>query len=480
VIKQLYIDGRWRDGENGTFDSINPADGSVAVRVAHAGAADVDEAVAAARRALADPSWARLRPPERAGLLHAMARLTREHEDRLARAQMADNGKTYVECLSQARVAASVFQYYAAVCETFEGEVTPARGNYMSLSVYEPVGVVAAITPWNSPLTLEAQKMAPILAAGNTMVLKPSEITPAVALEYARLTELAGFPKGVFNVVEGFGETVGQALAEHPGIDMITFTGGTDTGRILAEIAGRRLIPCTMELGGKSPNIVFADADPDKAVRGAAYGIFSSGGQSCVAGSRIFVEDAIYDDFMAGLVAAAKALRIGMPEDEETQIAPMASFQHRDKVEQQVSAAASAGAQIRCGGSRPKEPRLDQGAFYVPTVIDGVDNSAEIAQREVFGPVATVLRFNNEKDLIEQANDTIYGLASGIWTRDGAKALRIAREIRAGAVWINTYKQTSIATPFGGFKQSGLAREKGIQGMRVYMEQKGIFISLEE
>jgi betaine-aldehyde dehydrogenase len=371
-------------------------------------------------------------------------------------------------------------RYYAGVCETVEAEITPQRGEYLSLSTYEPAGVVAAITPWNSPLTLEAQKFAPILAAGNTLILKPSEITPQVSLRYARLAARVGFPPGVFNVVTGLGSQVGEALVAQPGVDMVTFTGGTNTGRHVAALAAARLIPVLLELGGKSPNVVFDDAAIDHAVAGAVYGIFSSGGQSCIAGSRIFVQDAIYDRFVPRLVEAARKLRIGPPTDASTDVAPMASFPHRDRVREQVETAARDGAELLCGGAPPADSHLRTGAYFMPTVLALADNRLAIAQEEVFGPVASVLRFYEEQDLIAQANDTVYGLACGLWTADYKKALRVARRMKVGTVWINTYRQASISTPFGGCKASGVGREKGIQGMRAYMTQKSLYLGLNE
>jgi betaine-aldehyde dehydrogenase len=479
-VLPFFVGGDWRYGSGEVFESINPADGSVAAVVAKGSADDVRAAVSAARRALDDRRWRDLRTPERARLLSAFADAIENDREALAHAQMGDNGKTIAECRAQALAAAATVRYYAGVCETAEAEITPQRGEYLSLSTYEPAGVVAAITPWNSPLTLEAQKFAPILAAGNALVLKPSEITPQVSLRYAGLAERVGFPPGVFNVVTGLGAEVGEALVEHPGVDMVSFTGGTTTGRHVARLAAGRLIPILLELGGKSPNVVFDDAEIDHAVAGAVYGIFSSGGQSCIAGSRIFVQDSIYDRFVPRLVEAARKLRVGPPTDVSTDVAPMASFPHRERVRVQVQTASRDGADLLCGGAAPSDSHLQTGAYYMPTVLAVADNKLTIAQEEVFGPVACVLRFREEQDLIAQANDTVFGLACGLWTTDYKKALRVARRIRAGTVWINTYKQASISTPFGGCKASGVGREKGILGMRAYMTQKSIYLALGE
>lgn len=474
----FMIANAWTTGSGTAFDSINPADGTVAARIAGAGAADVDAAVAAARAALADPAWSRLRPHERARLLHRFADLIDRDRDTLARAQMTGNGKTLKECTAQAAEAASVFRYYAALCETAEGQVTPQRGRAMTMAVHEPMGVVAAITPWNSPLTIEAQKLAPILAAGNAVVLKPSEVTPQGALHYARIAIEAGFPAGVVNVVTGMGD-VGRALVDHPGVDLVSFTGGTVAGRHIAEAAGRRLCPVLLELGGKSPNMVFADADFDAAVKGVAGGIFGSGGQSCTAGSRVFVQAPLFDRFVAALARAAADYAPGHPLDPAAAIGPMASFAHRDAVARAVAMAVEDGATVHAGGRTPDDPALAQGAYFLPTVLSGLTNGARTCQQEIFGPVAAVLPFDDETDLIAQANDTAFGLASGVWTADSRKAWRVARAIRAGTVWINTYKEGSISTPFGGVKASGIGREKGMAGLRAYCQPKGIFWQLD-
>ncbi|MCG7391615.1 aldehyde dehydrogenase [Microvirga sp. ACRRW] len=473
-LRPFMIGNQWREGQGASFVSVNPSNGGEIERIAGAGIADVDDAVNAAREALRDPAWAALRHHERAAFLYRMADLIAANTKHLARVQMEDNGKTFSECAAQATSAAATFRYYAAGCETFESELTTQRGPSVTMTVYEPVGVVAAITPWNSPLTLEAQKLAPILAAGNTVVLKPSEVTPRIALEYARLAIEAGFPAGVLNVVTGAAD-VGRALVEHPGIDMVSFTGGTAAGRAIAAEAGKRLKPVVLELGGKSPHIVFADADLDRAPKTVADGIFSGGGQSCIAGSRVFVEASIFERFMESFTAAARGYTLGKPDEPYTRMGPMVSFNHRDQIARTVELAREEGAQILVGGELPSGGGFEQGAYYPATVIAGVTNQSRISQQEIFGPVAVVLPFENESDLIEQANDTEFGLAAGLWTSDFAKAWRVARAIQAGTVWINTYKETSISTPFGGFKQSGLGREKGLQGIRTYMEPKGLY-----
>ena len=475
--RPFLINNEWVPGGGEPFASINPSDGSEIARIGSATPADVDSAIASARAALENPTWHNLKLHERARLLYRLGDLLSENSDRIAHVQMADNGKTLKECREQVASAAATFRYYAAACETLETEITPARGNYWTMTVCEPVGVVAAITAWNSPLTLEAQKLAPILAAGNTAILKASEVAPLISLEYADLVLKAGFPPGVVNIISGGGE-VGRWLVEHPGVDMIGFTGGTKTGSAIASTAGRLLKPVVLELGGKSPNIVFADADLKGAIRGTGDGIFSGGGQSCIAGSRIFVQQNIYKEFVDGLQKFAQAYRMGPPESAETDMGPLASFSHREHVERYVEIGRNEGATLLSGGNRPRGGVFDKGAYYPATILTGIDNTARVSQEEIFGPVAVVLPFGSEDDVIQRANSSEFGLAAGIWTSDYKRAWRVARALRAGTVWINTYKQASIATPFGGLKQSGIGREKGIQGMFSYMEPKGIYWGL--
>jgi len=477
-VKPFLVGGRWRHGRGRTFDSINPAEGSVTAVVAESGPEDVDEAVHAAAAAMRNPAWRDLKAHQRGRLLYRLADYIEREADDLATLQTLDNGKPLTESRHQVAAAADTFRYYAALCETLESSVVPERGDYFAFTWHEPVGVVAAITPWNSPLTLEAQKLAPALAAGNAVVMKPSEVTPLIGLEYGRLALEAGFPAGVLNVLSGFGGTVGRPLVSHPLVDMVTFTGGTVSGREISKVAGERLIPAVVELGGKSPNVVFDDADLDEAVRGAVYAIFSNAGQSCIAGSRIFVHASIYDDFVSQFIVQTQALRVGNPFEPSTAIGPMASFQHRERVESYVTLGLKEGGELLTGGNRPTGAAFEKGAYFEPTVIALPNNSAQVAQEEIFGTVAVVLRFTDEDDLVAQANDTVFGLAAGIWTRDYKCALRVARRIRAGTIWINSYKQTAVNMPFGGFKQSGLWRECGVEGLRYYQETKSVYLSL--
>jgi len=475
-MQPMLIDGSWVDEASETLTSINPATGAVNHEVRAATAEHVDRAVKAAARAASAPAWRSLLPHQRAAILHRVSELMTANADRFARLQMIENGKVWPECAAQVKSAAAIFRYYAAVCETVGSELTPSRGPYISMSVHEPYGVVAAITPWNSPMTMEAQKVAPALAAGNAVILKPSELTPSPALELGRVALEAGLPAGVLNVLPGTGASAGAALVEHPGVKMVSFTGGTASGRRIAALAAAKLMPVSLELGGKSPHIVFADADIAQAVDAVAGGIFEGSGQSCVAGSRLFVQRSVLDRVVEGVVGAARSLRVDLPDAPGAQMGPIASFAHRERIEGMGDRARADGARVLCGGARPQEQRLTKGAFYLPTVIAGIDNQADIAQQEIFGPVLCVLPFEDEDDLVAQANDSAFGLAAGVWTRDFPRAWRVARRLEAGTIWINTYKQLSISTPFGGFKDSGLGREKGIGGMRLYQQTKGIYI----
>ncbi|SDY89622.1 aldehyde dehydrogenase (NAD+) [Saccharopolyspora shandongensis] len=376
--------------------------------------------------------------------------------------------------------AAGTFRFYAAALETTETPLPPQRGPYLTMSVPEPIGVVGAITPWNSPIASDAQKVAPALAAGNAVLLKPAEATPLVSLALARLVVEAGVPPALFSVLPGKGSVVGDAIVRHPAVGKVSFTGGTDTGRAIGRLAAAKFMPLTSELGGKSPTIVFDDADLDQAVAGILFGIFSSSGQSCIAGSRIFVPERIYAEFVERLVAGARRLRVGPGTDPASQVGPLATFAHRDRVAALVDRAREEGANVLCGGGIPDDPELARGAYYLPTLLDGLPNDARTCQEEIFGPVGVVLPFRDEEELIARANDTIFGLACGIWTRDYRRAWRVARRIDAGTVWINTYKQFSIATPFSGMKASGVGTDKGRDAILRYTRQKSLYWGLDE
>ena len=477
---QTLIGGRWRDGSGPLYSTEYPADGSVVAELHAASVADADEAVQAAEAARHRPSWAGLKPHQRALLLHRMAAGIRDRAEELAQLQRLDNGKPVSETRALVASAAGTFQYFAAACETLEDQVTPARGDYLTMSLHEPIGVVAAITPWNSPIASEAQKMAPALAAGCPVVIKPAEITPRMAIELARIGEAAGIPPGILSVLPGKGALLGDALVRHPLVKRVAFTGGTSVGLGIARLAADKLMGVSLELGGKSPTIVCADADLDHAVAGVLFGIFSSSGESCIAGSRAFVHRSVYAAFRERLLAGARALRVGDPALESTQMGPLVSGAHRESVERYVALGLAEGGQLLTGGARLAGSLYERGYYYPPTVIEGLPNGARMVQEEIFGPVLALLPWDDEAELIAQCNDNPYGLACGIWTRDYRSAWRLGAELQTGTVWVNTYKQFSSSTPFGGVKLSGTGREKGRLGILEYTTQKSYYWGLNE
>lgn len=478
-MKALFLAGHWRQGRGAVARSIFPADGSVNAEFSTASLEDVQEAVQAAHRAWQEPSWRNSLPVERARVLYKVADLIEQNVAELAALQTRDNGKPLAETRGLVMSAAATARYTAACLETLDTELTNARSReWLTMSVHEPLGVVAAITPWNSPIASEVQKLAPALAAGNAVILKPAEATSLIALELARLFEQAGLPPGLLSVLPGKGSVVGNAIVQHPLVKKISFTGGTSTGRQLAHIAAERLIGTSLELGGKSPTVVLEDADLDLAVNGVIYGIFSSSGQACIAGARLFVHANVYEAFMQRLVAKTQALRVGHPEHAATQVGPLIDEKHLSSVDAYVRRAAQEGGQIVVGGHRLTEGDLAQGNYYAPTIITGLGNRASVCQEEIFGPVLVVLPFEDEHDLLQQANDSVYGLAAGLWTENYRKAWQLARALDVGTVWINTYKKFSISTPFGGFKESGVGREKGRLSILSYMQQKSIYMGL--
>ena len=415
---QTLLAGRWRDASGPAYATEYPHDGSVVAELHAATVGDVDEAVQTAEQARLQPAWARLMPHERAGMLHRIAKGIRDQSETLAQLQRLDNGKPIKECRALVASAAGTFQYFAAATETWEDAVTPARGDFLTMSVHEPLGVVGAITPWNSPIASEAQKMAPALAAGCAIVIKPAEITPRMAIELARIAQQAGVPEGIVSVLPGKGSVVGDALVRHPLVKRIAFTGGTSVGMGIQRLAAEKLMPTSLELGGKSPTIVCADANLDHAVAGVVYGIFSSSGESCIAGSRAFVHASVYDEFKSRLLAVVKGLRVADPSLENTHMGPLVNRGHRDSVERYVQLGRDEGGRILCGGARPQGGYYEQGSYYLPTVMEGLPNTARMCREEIFGPVLALLPWSDETDLIAQCNDNDYGLASGIWTRD--------------------------------------------------------------
>lgn len=475
----ILIAGQWRRGAGEPVDTVDPATGAVLATVHSASADEVGEAAEAAAAAAADPRWRDLLPHQRARVLHRIGDLVEAAADELATVQTADTGKTLAETRALALSAAGTFRYMAAVLETAEDSLTPSRGAYVTMSVHEPVGVVGAVNPWNSPVASDAQKIAPALAAGNAVLLKPAAWTPLVSLRLGRLITRAleehDLPTALLSVLPGSGRIVGDALVRHPLVARIGFTGGTSTGRGIAAVAAQKLVPASLELGGKSPTIVRADADVEQALAGVMFGIFSSSGQSCIAGSRLFVARELYDSFLGKLVERVRALRVGPGTDPATQVGPLVHHRHRDAVAAWVDLARSEGARVLCGGAAPDGERYRDGAYYLPTVLDGLPNTSRTCREEIFGPVLVALPYDDEDDLVRQANDSVYGLACGIWTRDARAAWRLARRIEAGTVWINTYKQFSASTPFSGWKDSGLGMEKGRDAIRSYQRQKSLY-----
>ncbi|MBC2641329.1 MULTISPECIES: aldehyde dehydrogenase [unclassified Rhodococcus (in: high G+C Gram-positive bacteria)] len=480
VADRILVAGEWRQASGPAFAVTDPSNGETLQVIHQATADDADEAVRKGRAAADDPAWRSPLPHQRAKYLHRISDAIEANTSRLALLQSYNTGKTVAETTALVGSAAGTFRYFAGVLETADDDLTAPRGNFLTMSVHEPIGVIGAIAPWNSPVASDAQKIAPALAAGNAVVLKPAEWTPLVSLELARLIDETGLPKGLLSVLPGKGSVVGDAIVTHPDVGKVTFTGGTNTGRSIAHAAAEKLMPVSLELGGKSPTIVLDDADLDAAVNGVMYGIFSSTGQSCIAGSRLFVDRRIYDEFVEKLVAKTQRLRLGPGRDPDTQIGPMVHRRHRDSVAAYVDLAREEGGRVLCGGAIPDDERLRDGAYYPPTVIDGLPNSSRTCQEEIFGPVLVVLPFDGEADLVAQANDSVFGLASGIWTSDYRRAWKLARRLQAGTVWINTYKQFSISTPFGGVKESGLGVEKGRAGIAAYSRQKSIYWGLDE
>jgi len=477
---QLFIDGQWVDAESGkTFTTPNPATGETLAEVAEADAADIDKAVAAARRAY-EGKWSKLSARDRGRLLYKLSQLIEQNAGDLAGIETADNGKPIKESLYvDLPQVVENFEYFAGWATKIEGETIPVPGKMFNYTLREPIGVCGQIIPWNFPLLMAAWKLAPALAAGNTVVLKPAEQTPVGAMELAKLIQEAGFPEGVVNIVPGYGETAGAALAAHPGIDKVAFTGSTEVGKLIAKAAAENLTKVSLELGGKAPNIVFADSNLDQAVAGAMMGIFYNQGQVCCAGSRLFVEEGIKDEFLSKLTEKAERIAVGDPMDKSTQMGPQVSEEQLNRIKGYVDIARNEGAAVVTGGTSPKlDGEFQKGYFFRPTIFADVNNKMRVAQEEIFGPVVSVISFKDEDDLIKQANDTIYGLSAGIWTQDITRAHRFAREIKAGVVWINTYNMFNAASPFGGYKQSGYGREMGRHALDLYTQVKSVWVDL--
>ncbi|HZB83727.1 MAG TPA: aldehyde dehydrogenase [Rubrobacteraceae bacterium] len=477
---KMLMGGRWAQAASGkTFESINPYTGQVWAIVAEADQEDVDAAVRAARKAFDEGAWGRMTGTERARLMRRLAELIAENADDLAIIESTDNGKLFKEMRGQLGTLPEWYYYFAGAADKIQGETIPSdKPNFFVYTRKEPVGVVGAIVPWNSPLLLLTFKLAPALAAGCTFVVKSAEQTPASVLEFGKLFEEAGFPPGVFNVVSGFGVPTGKALVSHPGVDKVAFTGSTQTGISVMKDAADHLAKVTLELGGKSPNIVFDDVDLEAANNGVISGIFAATGQTCIAGSRLFVQDRAHDELVERLSERATTIKLGDPLDTETEMGPVAFKEQLEKIEGYVQAGKEEGATLVCGGKRPDSDGLKHGYFIEPTIFAQVENGMKIAREEIFGPVLSVIPFKDEEELIRQTNDTDYGLAAGIWTKDIQRAHRVAHAIRAGTVWINAYRTLSFNTPFGGYKMSGLGRENGLEAVNEYTETKSVWVEL--
>jgi len=474
---QLLIDNRWVPSESGkTFATVDPSTGEEICKIAEADTADVDKAVGAARTAFEKGAWRKMAASERGNLIHRLADLIEQHADELARLESMDNGKP-VSVARAVDVAATVgcFRYFAGWADKVQGKTIPIDGDYFCYTRHEPVGVVGQIIPWNFPMLMLAWKLAPALATGNTIVMKPAEQTPLSALRIGELIVEAGFPEGVVNLLPGFGPTAGAAIASHMDVDKVAFTGSTEVGHLIMGAAAKsNLKRVTLELGGKSPNIVFADTDLDEAVEGAHFGLFFNHGQCCCAGSRVFVEEKIYDRFVEKSGERARKRTVGDPFDPQTEQGPQVDQSQFDKVMGYIESGRSEGATLVCGGDRVG----DRGYFIQPTVFADVRDDMKIAREEIFGPVMSVIPFKSLDEVVTRANRTDYGLAAAVWTRDIGKAHAIANSVRAGTVWVNCYNVLDPRAPFGGFKQSGIGRELGEYGLQQYTEVKTVIVKL--
>lgn len=477
-----WIDGQFVEPSSSAWlDTIDPYQGEPWARIPSGNAADASAAVAAAKKAMSRGPWATMSATARGKILRRIGDMTLESIDRLAQLEVRDNGKLLAEMTGAVKNVAEIWYYYAGLADKVEGSVMPLeKAGMMGMTSKEPIGVVLALTAWNAPLNFLALKCAPALAAGCSVVIKPSEFSSVSSLEFAALTKAAGLPDGVLNVVTGLGQDIGAPLVEHPDVSMVTFTGSDITGAKVYAAAARHMKRVTMELGGKSPNIVFADADLQLAVAGAISGIFGGGGQMCTAGSRLLVQNSIKDQFTKLLVEAARSVRVGDPMDSATQMGPMSTAPQYQKVLDYIQVAHADGARCILGGKPAQGPGIIGGQFVEPTIFTDVSNDMRIAQEEVFGPVLSIIGFDDEAQAVEIANDSLYGLAAGVWTQDVGKLFRVSKELKAGTVWGNTYRTYSYMMPFGGMKQSGIGRESGIEAINEYLETKSLMVSIAQ
>lgn len=477
---RMYINGEWVDAKSGkTREIVNPANGEVIALSAEGDVDDARQAVQCAREAFDSGIWSELPAAERARYLFAIADKLEQRAEEISRLETLDNGKPLRETAFDVADAAACFRYYAGLATKPDGQTYPVADPVQAMVVREPVGVCGLIVPWNYPLLMGVWKIAPALAAGNTFVFKPSEVTPVTAIKLFEIIEEVGIPKGVANLVLGPGATVGHELAESHLVDKISFTGGTATGRSIMKAAAGNIKKISLELGGKSPNIVFADADFNTAVDYALFGIFANQGQVCSAGSRLLLQDSIHDRFVEKLVERAQKIVVGPGSDPDTEMGPLVSQAHLEKVLHYIELGKAEGARLVCGGNRISANGLGNGYFVEPTIFTETTPSMRIVQEEIFGPVLAVQRFRDEEEAIRLANDTVYGLAGGVFTQDGAKAMRVIRKLRAGITWINCYHPTYNEAPWGGYKQSGIGRGLGTYGYEEYTEVKQINIQLQ-
>ena len=477
----MLVDGAWLDPATGEwFESVNPYTAQPWALIPRGGSADVDRAVAAARKAFYSKEWRGLTASARGALLRKLADLLAVEADRLAELETTDNGKLLAEMRAQLHYAPKWIHYFAGLADKIEGRVLPTdKPGFFNFTREEPLGVIAAITPWNSPLLLAIWKLAPALAAGNTVVLKPSEHSSVSALVFGELFEKAGFPPGVVNIITGFGNEVGEPLITHRDVAKVAFTGGDRTGQAVYEQAARSIKRVTLELGGKSANIVFDDAELDQAVKGVVAGIFAATGQTCIAGSRALIHRPIYDAFVERLITLARSARMGNPLDLDTQVGPITTRPQYEKVLDYMQVAKNEGAVCLLGGGPALRPECGTGWFVEPTVFASVRPEMRIANEEVFGPLLALIPFDDEEEAIQIANSTIYGLAAGAWTSSIRRALVMSERLEAGTVWVNCYRVTSYMTPFGGFKRSGFGREGGAEAIREYLQTKSVWIDIE-
>ncbi len=474
---QMVIDGRETAAASGRTATVtSPATGEVVASVPVADTHDVDRAIQAARRAFTEGPWPQTPASERGRVLLRLSNLLREEVEALARLEVRSAGKPIRDARAEVLAAAECFEYYAGAATKWFGETIPVTDRGLDFTLREPIGVVGLIVPWNFPLMIASWKVAPALAVGNTAVLKPASATPLTALALGTLAQDAGLPPGVLNVITGPGAVVGMALVRHPDVGKIAFTGETVTGIALMKAAADNMTRISLELGGKSPNVIFADADLARAIPAAAAAVFANAGQDCCARSRVFIEQSIYDRAVAALVEEAKKLRTGDPLQEETQIGSLISHPHRDRVRGYIELGAQEGAQVLCGGRAPDDPALRGGAYLLPTVLGGVANAMRVAQEEIFGPVACAIPFTDEAEVVRMVNDSPYGLSGSIWTRDISRALRMARAIKSGVISVNSSHSVHQEAPFGGMKMSGFGRELGMHALEQYTELKNVFI----